>query len=1267
MLDEAERRIREAKRTGQTELDLSGLDLEALPEELGDLANLRILHLYSNDLRALPESIGKLRALTSLELMDNDLRVLPESIGNLTMLTDLGLRNNRLTALPESIGNLTALKELDLHGNRLTTVPESIGNLTALVKLILMDNNFETLPEAIGRLTALTSLDLRDNDLEALPESIGNLTALAELGLSGNRLTALPESIGNLTALTKLDLAAHRLTALPESIGDLTALTDLALSGNYLTALPESIGNLTALTNLGLSNNYLTTLPESIGNLTALTVLVLWDNRLVALPESIGNLTALTDLALGGNYLTALPESIGNLTTLTNLGLSNNYLTALPESIGDLTALTDLALRENDLEVLPESIGNLRALTSLDLKGNDLVTLPGTIGGLTALTVLVLWDNRLTALPESIENLTALTNLDLDHNRLAVVSEALGSLTALTNLDLRDNRLTALPESIGDLTALAELDLNDNRLSALPEQLSAIPGLTRLAIEGNPLPPEITAAEAVGLDGLKAFLKEVATDGVLIHEAKLVLVGEGEVGKSTLLSAMLDEQFDPDRSSTHGIEVKALPLSQGTPDECVLNTWDFGGQPTYRPTHQLFFTSPAVYLVVWKPRHGPGPDLVNEWIELVRRRAGDNVRIHVVATHGGPKDRFAHIDEEGLRRLHGDVIVDFHHVDSRTGAGIEELKAAVQRTASGLPHFTRKLPASWLRFQTDLRVSGEPYLDYPEYLRRAAEHGLSEVSAKTLASVATDLGYWCYYPHIPGLDQIVVLKGDWLSTAVSLVMEDPRTIRDHGLIEHSRLKEVWDDPTNPPQLRYPAKVHPILLRLMEEYEISYRVSDERGGRPPTSLIAQLVDSRTPDLAPWEAYNPDLPVQTRICKFSDASDNFHIPEGLVYRLIVRLHRFSLGREHHVESLHWTGGLVVDHGLHGRALIVLGRNQVAVTVKAAFPLYFLNLIVEDIESYVGEFWQGVKVHNLVGCGDRCIDPQRSRRGQWELERLINRSAKGKTEITCPACDEDASIAGLVNGASAQSNPAERMGRAVDETLDAKFTALLDRIEAEGALTRATIGSEATRVISRGESYLQEILKALNEEAAHGPRLFTLENVRPSNALNPAFVQYRVVLWCEYSRKPLRTLNDDPDSGVYRIGVPRDWLVKAAPWIKAVGRLLRAMLPVALDGMKLDLGDEQWKVLEEQANFTRAAIGGGAETAELLADHVRTDQRLRDDDPPSEQLRTLHALLREQDPGFGGLVRVLDRGRFLWVHPRYVDRFNPGLPEMGGPGES
>ncbi|MEG4408442.1 hypothetical protein [Microcoleus sp. MON2_D5] len=39
----------------------------------------------------------------------------------------------------------------------------------------------------------------------------------------------------------------------------------------------------------------------------------------------------------------------------------------------------------------------------------------------------------------------------------------------------------------------------------------------------------------------------------------------------------------------------------------------------------------------------------------------------------------------------------------------------------------------------------------------------------------------------------------------------------------------------------------------------------------------------------------------------------------------------------------------------------------------------------------------------------------------------------------------------------------------------------------------------------------------------------------------------------------------------------------------------------------------------------------------------------------LRELHAKLKKEDPGFGGLERVQDRRReFLWVHEQFVEEY-------------
>jgi hypothetical protein len=42
-------------------------------------------------------------------------------------------------------------------------------------------------------------------------------------------------------------------------------------------------------------------------------------------------------------------------------------------------------------------------------------------------------------------------------------------------------------------------------------------------------------------------------------------------------------------------------------------------------------------------------------------------------------------------------------------------------------------------------------------------------------------------------------------------------------------------------------------------------------------------------------------------------------------------------------------------------------------------------------------------------------------------------------------------------------------------------------------------------------------------------------------------------------------------------------------------------------------------------------------------------------SATLRELHALLKAKDPGFGGLVRVMNkRQEFLWVHEKFASEY-------------
>lgn len=146
-------------------------------------------------------------SVIGLGLYDKQLEAIPENIGNLTSLIKLNLSRNKLTSLPESIGNLTALTYLNLSRNKLSKLPDCICNLKLLTNLNLHDNASIDLSNIdICNFKLLTNLNIACNDLDCLPENIGNLSVLKDLNVWNNKIKVLPESISNLNCLKMLNL-----------------------------------------------------------------------------------------------------------------------------------------------------------------------------------------------------------------------------------------------------------------------------------------------------------------------------------------------------------------------------------------------------------------------------------------------------------------------------------------------------------------------------------------------------------------------------------------------------------------------------------------------------------------------------------------------------------------------------------------------------------------------------------------------------------------------------------------------------------------------------------------------------------------------------------------------------------------------------------------------------------------------------------------------------------------------------------------------------
>jgi Leucine-rich repeat (LRR) protein len=1089
---------------------------------------------------------------------------------------------------------------------------------------------------------------------KAYHEAEDTIRKLQELGrtilhLNYYGLTEIPEILSQFTSLQELHLSNSHLSELPQWIGDLKQLRVLDVSSNKLMSLPDSLRNLTNLKTLDISNNQFDTLPEFLSNLNQLQSLNVSANKLHTLPDSLRGLAEIRYLDVSNNQLGELPD----LTSFANLRILNcslNKLFYLPTSLFDLIYLYRLEAESNRLVEIPNSLGKLKHLQHLNISGNQLLNPPESFDKLPKIEYLDLSNNLLKDIPISIyhiEKLKEAEQASLSRNRKSKGKRKKAKTSRLASTDTANMIFSDYESFI----------LNDERSGG---------GLFTLNLNENPLNPELAEAYRHGIPSVMTYLRAKAKAQITLNEAKLILIGEGEVGKTCLISALCDEPFVEGLPPTHGIDIKSVELADSQ-TSITLNAWDFGGQRVYRPTHQLFFSAPAVYLVVWKPREGSQAGQVKEWIQLVKRRE-PSAKILVVATHGGPQQRQPDIDRQEMWDLFGhDTVVDFFFVESKPDEhgqrkGIDKLKRAIAQVAASLPEVGRSVPKSFADVRQALQETGKAYLPLREVLDICRAHNMDDEIARLFITISHRLGHLTHYENDPTLRDIVILRPDWLATAMSYVLDDEETRAKHGLVNFSRLSHLWDDPNRAADSRYEKNLHPIFLRLMERFDLSYRVADptSRGrgdpsGRPyadTTSLIGQLV----PDIRPqnlsvaWESSPASGDVQqTQICHIVDASNGQSASaEGLFYQLIVRLHKYSLGRVDYNASVHWQRGLVLEDEYKSRAFLEHVGNDVRITVRSPYPEGLLGMLTREVKFLVESFWEGLRCDVMVPCVEPC-GKDAPGTGLYNVSNLMESKREGQPKYPCPVCNKWQDIASLLRNA-----PAAAQSISLVE-LQSEFTAIKDRLDENNVLTR--------RVLSQVDKTYTDLLQVLTDEAKEGPRLFSFFPVDRST-FNPKEwirAKFRLVLWCEHSRLPLPVLNNgDMKKGVYDLELDREWFKKSAPYLKFLTGTLGMVLPVASSAVKLALNETAYKLIEEQLDFGKsiidAAISEGGKVSDFLgaADSSTLENSVaaRAD---GSTLRELHALLKAKDPGFGGLVRVMNkRQEFLWVHEKFAGEY-------------
>ncbi|MGA8755311.1 MAG: COR domain-containing protein [Stellaceae bacterium] len=755
-----------------------------------------------------------------------------------------------------------------------------------------------------------------------------------------------------------LQIARQRIA---QEAAERTGFLDLGTLG--LTCLPEELFELSHLRRLKLGSG----MTDEEGE---------WQEAAEDISPNdvqsdIGQLAKLPKLSIlsvrGVRFADLTP--LAGLHALQSLDCSSTQVRDLVPLAG-LSALQSLDCSFTQVSDLVPLAG-LSALQSLDCSRtqvSDLMPLAG-LSALQSLNCTYTQVGDLTPLA----GLSALQSLNCSDTQVSDLMPLAG-LSALQSLDCSFTQVSDLVPLAG-LSALQSLNFSGCRLARVPDGLWGKPTLNRLTLYESHLPgvpAEVLSHSFVEdcLDALRAHLDDLAAGQVVVPDAKLMVLGNGYVGKTQIRRRLGGEDFDATVPSTHGITVASATLRKADGKESArLQIWDFGGQDIYHGAHALFMRARAVFMLVWAPERENSGEQIRDgirlrdyplayWLDYVRHLSSTRSPVILVQTRcERPEDDAVRppVADEALSQFPFRTIL---HYSAKIDRGRPALDDALNQAVGWLTDEEGVVTIGATRFRVrrrleELRDTDEKLpVEQRQYRTITQEHfqQLCEeeggvASAKHFLNYLHNAGVAFYHDSL--FDDRIVLDQSWALDAIYAVFN-----RDKSYKELSRLGGrfsrpliellVWQD--------YEVEEQRLLLSMMQSCGICFlhRRSDNRDENeyiapdllPDRGAVGDQIDSM------WDK---DLPPETAEFEYS------LLHSGIVRSVISRI-----GSDAGVTAVYWKDGLCAYEKTSGSRVLIeqqmddLWRGRIRVQTQrgqAAALLQRLTKMIQEASSRAG----------------------------------------------------------------------------------------------------------------------------------------------------------------------------------------------------------------------------------------------------------------------------------------------------------------------------
>ncbi|WP_455142222.1 Rab family GTPase [Candidatus Hodarchaeum mangrovi] len=155
-----------------------------------------------------------------------------------------------------------------------------------------------------------------------------------------------------------------------------------------------------------------------------------------------------------------------------------------------------------------------------------------------------------------------------------------------------------------------------------------------------------------------------------IRKYKIILAGDGAVGKTTLINRFITGKFAADYKATIGVDIFSKRFKVGG-QHINLQIWDIAGQSLFRSFRKKFYSQARGALLVFDLTMPSSLDSLNNWISDIKEVTGE-IPLILIGNKSDLMELRSITDDNISNFLSQSEIVDHFLTSAMTGENVEK-------------------------------------------------------------------------------------------------------------------------------------------------------------------------------------------------------------------------------------------------------------------------------------------------------------------------------------------------------------------------------------------------------------------------------------------------------------------------------------------------------------------------------------------------------------------------------------------------------------------